>query len=425
MKTSFYTRGHKDGTASIYIRINEGRGSQHRFKTGHQLNKSSSWNKKTQSVRTNSFEPFDLINLQLSKLKAYINNESVKAKSESTYRNIVFFKDLVESFQFTEGNVKKDYKVFTIEQLFIKFIEEANSLPIGYGGKKLQKSTLATYDGTIRLLSHLHMSRTPLIEVDMNWYYEFLSKAEYGGKNNTPLSLNYIGKNVKNIKRVLRYAEDNGLSVNPAYKSRGFKVRQETASDIYLTEDELRSIRELKLVGEHHSLELTRDLFMIGAYSGLRVSDYNRLTKDNIHKYDGSDMFEVRCKKTNSLVIVPIHPVVKCILVKYENSLPPSQNEQLINRNLKTLGRLCGMDDGVTLKTTKGGRMTSCMRPKYEMIKTHTARRSFCTNAYLSKMDTLDIMALSGHKTESNFLKYIKVTGRERAKRIAEHKFFQ
>ena len=40
-------------------------------------------------------------------------------------------------------------------------------------------------------------------------------------------------------------------------------------------------------------------------------------------------------------------------------------------------------------------------------------------------MDTLDIMALSGHKTESNFLKYIKVTGRERAKRIAEHKFFQ
>jgi len=52
-------------------------------------------------------------------------------------------------------------------------------------------------------------------------------------------------------------------------------------------------------------------------------------------------------------------------------------------------------------------------------------RRSFCTNAYLSKMDSLDIMALSGHKTEANFLKYIKVTGKERAKRIAEHKFFQ
>ena len=69
--------------------------------------------------------------------------------------------------------------------------------------------------------------------------------------------------------------------------------------------------------------------------------------------------------------------------------------------------------------------MTAYKRLKYEMIKTHTARRSFCTNAYLLGMDSLDIMALSRHKTEANFLKYIKVTGKERAKRIAKHKFFQ
>ena len=425
MTTSFYIRKQKVDEASIYIRINEGRGSQYRFKTGHSIHKSSSWNRNTQSVRTTSIEPYDLINLQLNKLKSYIINESVKAKAESTYRNRGFYKDLVDSFQSQEGNHKKDEKVSTIEQLFIKFIEEANSLPIGYGSKKLKASTLADYKVSNRLLHHLHMSKTPLNEVDMNWYYEFISKAENGGKNNTPLSLNYIGKNVKNIKRILRYAEDNGLAVHQAYKSRGFKVRQETASEIYLTEDELKRIRELELSSDQYSLELTRDLFMIGAYSGLRVSDYNRLTTDNIQNYDGSEMFEVRCKKTNSLVIVPIHPVVKSILIKYFNSLPPSQNEQLINRNLKVLGRLCEMDEGVLLKTTKGGRITSCTRPKYEMIKTHTARRSFCTNAYLSKMDTLDIMALSGHKTETNFLKYIKVTGKERAKRIAEHKFFQ
>jgi hypothetical protein len=77
------------------------------------------------------------------------------------------------------------------------------------------------------------------------------------------------------------------------------------------------------------------------------------------------------------------------------------------------------------IEQTKGGRKVVYKRPKYEMIKTHTARRSFCTNAYLTKMDTLDIMALSGHKTETDFLKYIKVTGKERAKRIAEHKIFQ
>ena len=96
-----------------------------------------------------------------------------------------------------------------------------------------------------------------------------------------------------------------------------------------------------------------------------------------------------------------------------------------MNRDLKVLGRLRGNDGEVVLETTKDGRITSCKKPKYEMIKTHTARRSFCTNAYLLGMDSLDIMALSGHKTEANFLKYIKVTGKERAKMIAEHKFFQ
>jgi hypothetical protein len=77
------------------------------------------------------------------------------------------------------------------------------------------------------------------------------------------------------------------------------------------------------------------------------------------------------------------------------------------------------------IEQTKGGRKVVYKRLKYEMIKTHTARRSFCTNAYLTKMDTLDIMALSGHKTETDFLKYIKVKGKERAKRLAEHEFFQ
>jgi hypothetical protein len=84
------------------------------------------------------------------------------------------------------------------------------------------------------------------------------------------------------------------------------------------------------------------------------------------------------------------------------------QNEQVMNRNLKAIGRLCGIDGEIVVETTEGGRITSYKRLKYEMMKTHTARRSFCTNAYLLGMDSLDIMALSGHKTEANFLKYIR-----------------
>ena len=46
----------------------------------------------------------------------------------------------------------------------------------------------------------------------------------------------------------------------------------------------------------------------------------------------------------------------------------------------------------------------------------HTARRSFATNLYLKGAPTLSIMQLTGHTTEVNFLKYIKVTKEENAK---------
>jgi hypothetical protein len=52
---------------------------------------------------------------------------------------------------------------------------------------------------------------------------------------------------------------------------------------------------------------------------------------------------------------------------------------------------------------------------KWEMIMTHTSRRSFCTNMYLRGVPNPTIMAISGHKTEKNFMKYIKATGVEHA----------
>ena len=423
MTTSYYIREHSNSnSASIYVRINEGRYKQFRFSTGNDLNKASSWNTNTQSVRTNSIEPYDLINLQLKRFKAFIESEYVLAKSMGIPRSKHFYKSIIDKFQLSEMKVNSEKKLLTLGDAFEMYLEDATT---NRNGIKIATSTVKVISNAYSHTKYLRMHNILLSELDMNWYYEFIERSEQSGRAGETLSLNYISTLIKKAKRVLGYAEDNGHFVHSAYKSSSFKAPQETASEIYLTEDELRRIRELELSSEQYSLALTRDLFMIGAYSGLRVSDYNRLTNDNLHSHNGSEMLEVRCQKTKSVVVIPIHQVTKTILKKYDGSLPPNQNEQVMNRNLKTLGRLCGIDVEVVVETTKGGRMSAYKRPKYEMIKTHTARRSFCTNAYLSGMDTLDIMALSGHKTEANFLKYIKVSGKERAKRIAEHKFFQ
>ena len=63
--------------------------------------------------------------------------------------------------------------------------------------------------------------------------------------------------------------------------------------------------------------------------------------------------------------------------------------------------------------------------PKYKFVSSHTARRSFCTNAFKAGMPIQDIMAISGHKSERVFLNYVKVQKVENAKRIAKHEFFR
>ena len=423
MTTSYYIREHSNSnSASIYVRINEGRYKQFRFATGNDLNKATSWNKNTQSVRTNSIEPYDLINLQLKRLKAFIESEYVLAKSMGVPRSKHYYKSIIDKFQLSEMKVNSDKKLLTLGDAFELYIGDAQAHK---NGVKLAPRTLKTITNSFNHTKYLKMHTILISELNMDWYYEFVVRSEHSGRNGKPLSMNYISTHIKKIKRVMGYAEDKGHVVNQSYKSTSFKAPQETASEIHLNEDELSRIREFELSSDQYSLELTRDLFMIGAYSGLRVSDFNSLTIENIQNFDGTEILEVRCKKTHSLAEVPLHPEVKRIFIKYQNTLPPSQNEQVMNRNLKVLGRLAGILDDVVVEQTKGGKLLTYKSPKYKMITTHTARRSFCTNTYLSGIDTLDIMSMSTHKTEANFLKYIKVTGKQRAKRIAEHEFFQ
>jgi integrase len=223
----------------------------------------------------------------------------------------------------------------------------------------------------------------------------------------------------------LRDAEDSGHKVHQAFKSTSFRAPSETINEIYLSEDEVSILTALDVSGLKRSMKLTRDLFVIGCRTGLRVSDLRRLNFEHIRPGKSSRMFEMEVKKTGQTITVPIHELVEDLIASYGGNLPPSQAEQIMNRNLKILGELAGFNEPHTIFMTVGGQRQKSIHPKYALIKSHTARRSFCTNAFLSGVPTLDIMAISGHGTEANFFKYVKVTRQQHAERIAEHPFFK
>ena len=61
---------------------------------------------------------------------------------------------------------------------------------------------------------------------------------------------------------------------------------------------------------------------------------------------------------------------------------------------------------------------------KWELVTSHTARRSFATNAFLNDVPALAIMQITGHRTESAFMKYIRMSPKDNAIKLQSHKFF-
>ena len=102
--------------------------------------------------------------------------------------------------------------------------------------------------------------------------------------------------------------------------------------------------------------------------------------------------------------------------------MPPAISNQKFNSYIKDVVKVIdALKVGVDITATKGGKRSTVNSPKWQLVSTNTARRSFATNEFLAGTPSLTIMAITGHKTEKAFLKYIKVTPNEHAKLMKEN----
>ncbi|GAA3929419.1 hypothetical protein GO495_06760 [Chitinophaga oryziterrae] len=188
---------------------------------------------------------------------------------------------------------------------------------------------------------------------------------------------------------------------------------------VYLNEFEILSLLKLKIDGAREHI---RDQFVIGCYTALRFGDYSLLDEHNIID---DRFFTRRTNKTGERVLIPLHPVVKFILEKYDYRLPPSYSIQYFNRIIKLLAKAAGIKDPIFIEKLKGNDVIRRFAPKWSLIGTHTARRSGATNMYLAGIPVGRIMLLTGHLTETAFFRYIKIDKIENALYLEKHSFFQ
>jgi len=145
------------------------------------------------------------------------------------------------------------------------------------------------------------------------------------------------------------------------------------------------------------------------------------LTAENITE---EGLIKIMAQKTSKTIFAPMTPRVKRIFEKYDYQLPKPICNQNYNRYLKDIARMAGITTPVTRTRTIRGVLTTTTVPKYQRVSSHTARRSFATNAYIAGLPTFSIMKITGHKTEEAFLLYIRISAEESAKKMAEHAYF-
>ncbi|MBL7882584.1 MAG: tyrosine-type recombinase/integrase [Bacteroidia bacterium] len=255
-----------------------------------------------------------------------------------------------------------------------------------------------------------------LDSIDLDFYDQYMSFLI--GRN---YGKNSIGTFIKNVKVFMNEAVDRKLTTNLQFKNRRFKTVEEPSESIYLTEAEIQRLCDLDL-SSNLRLDKVKDLFIIACYTGLRFSDLVQLRNENINK-EGS-LVRIRTQKTGELVIIPLKSHVKHILAKHEGIPPQAISNQKMNDYLKELGQLAEIKEAVLISFTKGGEQQNVVFEKWQLITTHTARRSFATNAYLQNVPTISIMKITGHRTEKSFLKYIKISQEDNANKLIHHPFF-
>jgi len=265
-------------------------------------------------------------------------------------------------------------------------------------------------------------------DMDMSFYDGFISYlSDKGYRANT------VGSHIKNLKAVLHSARIEGFHDSRTYEE--WRKPQSDIDAVALTSDELDALKKLDLSQMHPSYQKVRDLFLIGVYSCQRVSDFNDASKMNAvtpyldSKGNQRHYLALTQKKTDAKVIIPLTRDMEEIYQRYDFSLPYVP-EQKINKYIKVLCQMAGINEKITIvhKIGAGTKETKETKEKWELVSSHTARRTGCTLLYLSAKDGKiredDIRELSGHKSTTMLKKYIKANELDKVLKLSTNPIF-
>lgn len=308
--------------------------------------------------------------------------------------------------------------------------------------RKITAGTIKNYKGFLAQMLEYQKERKRIVDWDdLNFDFYRDYKQYFIEKNYSP---NTIARHIKNMKTMLYAAKDLHLTTRDDFMSKQWSADREEVDNIYIPVARLKDMaafdmsdyQQMKAMAEKYSkdeeeqkrivhalqrdlyrkkLTEARDIFVLGCLTGQRVSDYKRISKDMIETIQGNRKFlHLVQVKTGKDVYVPYDDMIGEILDRYDGHLPYIY-EQHLNDRIKVVGLLLGWTEPAGLTERRGLLEYASQKRFCDAIATHTARRTFATNAYKAGVPLSAIMAVTGHASEDMLRRYLKLNTKERA----------
>ena len=349
------------------------------FSTGHAV-KPSEWDCKHQRVRGKGKVVIETNN--------YI--DSVRARlyqleKELSDRGIGVTPQILRDAYLGKLDCLKDWTLMKVIDVHLEDLK-------GKIGQSIAASTVWEYELCGRLIGLFIKSRYGREDMSIKEVnIDFISGFHSWLLSVRKMKQNTATKHLKFLQKVMNIAVMNGYI---PYSVLGmYKVVREPVNMEYLNEVELQKIIDFESPLEH--LVRTRDMFLFGCFTGLSYIDIKTLSREHFETDDEGRRWIKKCReKTGVLSRIPVLPIAQSILDKYKGGkvLLPLQDNADVNRNLKDIAVLCGIDKRICF---------------------HASRHTFATTVTLANDIPLEVVSqMMGHTNTRMTCHYAKVVDR-------------
>lgn len=435
MTIKYYIKETKSDLKKIYVRVKDGRKFDKTAVTEKQTT-SDLWNPEREEIRNKAqshqagTESREQINNYLADLKIYITAKYNEDFSKSLTIEPDWLKNTIKSFtnRIDKTEIETSSDEYFLTSWIEKYLNDKKNLLHTKTKKPLSVGTIKSYKSALSKLQNFETFSRKRFRFEEITYQNFYKPFLHYLREVDQLNENTSGKYITILKTFLGFIndDDRNLPIPLDYqkKNKFMSVSEETTA-IYLNTDEIDKIFNLDL-SNNPRLDNVRDIFIIGLWTGLRISDFKRLDISNIK----DDVITITTQKTNKKVGIGMHPQLRAVLDKRNGEFPKMISDQKFNEYVKEVAQLAKIND-----KTEGSKLVSVeidgepkqrkvrgTYEKWELVSSHSCRRSFATNMYKSKaLPLIVLMSLTGHKTETQFIEYVKTTPEENAKLMNDY----